>query len=496
MNVGLKLRSFFCHVLRTYGLRFPYVRKVGGGIGLGRLIAPNSTVEQIVMDGDVNVELDLSVSYFRYLYFHHDLSNEAESVLIRHLLEPKQVFVDVGVHIGYFVLLAAKYGRHVYAFKPNPSSFACLQRNRSLNPTLVQKLDCLMVALGDTRGTLTLYTSPSDPSLASLKPIETSDPVTEVVKVDTLDRVLEAIPIHFIKVDVEGAEIDVLDGARGHISSTLPIVICELFEVFQQRFGHTCRDIVSFFTEYGYQDLRIETSAHEDDAVKLTELDVTTLSTTEVNNGLFVPADRVAEVMRRLNRDALPFAAGCRATNILFGYGYYPATTAIYLEKVLKRRHSITYVDTPWELHGRPGYAPDMDLAEAVKGLPVPPDLYMYIDRGLAPCAPRGLERLSIPTVGYLIDAWPPGIRLVNQCRPCWRPSLITSVWPTRAPSSCSVHIAITYRFTGYRWPVILIFIRSSLVSGPTTSASSGRSTRFRTRYECACSPPWNRDVR
>lgn len=108
--------------------------------------------------------------------------------------------------------------------------------------------------------------------------------------------------------------------------------------------------------------------------------------------------------------------------NILLGYGYYPATTATYFEKALAQRHNITYVGTPWDALSRPGYTPDMDLAQYVSALPIKPDLFLYIDSELAPYAPRGLEKLPCPTAAYLVDAWPPGIRLVNQFRPLLAP--------------------------------------------------------------------------
>ncbi len=102
---------------------------------------------------------------------------------------------------------------------------------------------------------------------------------------------------------------------------------------------------------------------------------------------------------------------------ILLGYGYYPGTTGVYLEQALSRQHQISFVGTAWASHRRLGFPPDMDLAAYIAALPDRPDLFVYVDSGLAPYLPAGLTQLPIPTVAYLIDAWPPGIRQRNTFR-------------------------------------------------------------------------------
>src|SRR5919109_1512806 len=101
--------------------------------------------------------------------------------------------------------------------------------------------------------------------------------------------------------------------------------------------------------------------------------------------------------------------------NILLGYGYYPGTTGIHIEKCLTKNHQVTFVGTPWAEHS--GYSPNMDLVQFVEHKNFKPDLFLYIDSGLAPYAPTGFEKLSCPSAAYLIDAWPPGIQQRNQFR-------------------------------------------------------------------------------
>jgi hypothetical protein len=88
--------------------------------------------------------------------------------------------------------------------------------------------------------------------------------------------------------------------------------------------------------------------------------------------------------------------------NILLCYGYHTGTTGFYLERALSREHQVVYCGPPYGLE-RQGYTPSLNVAELVRYMNSPPDLFIYIDSGV-PCFPLGLERIEAPTVGYLID--------------------------------------------------------------------------------------------
>lgn len=88
--------------------------------------------------------------------------------------------------------------------------------------------------------------------------------------------------------------------------------------------------------------------------------------------------------------------------NVLVGYGYFPFTTARYLEEALAQEHHVISVGTPWR--GRPGYAPNVDIQGLVQDLKLHPDLFLYVDSGHAAYLPRNIEKLDCPTAAYLID--------------------------------------------------------------------------------------------
>lgn len=298
----MSIKAILRHSLRAAGRRFPQLRRYSGKLGIGRLVAPSSTREQMRLDGDITIELDLSVPIFRYLYFHHDLSSAPELLLSRRLLTRQESVVDVGAHIGYFALVAAKYGGRVTAFEPSRQTFEYMQRNLQLNPTLAGKITCHKIGLSDQAGELPFYRSESQPDTASLHPLDSTDTVVESVQVDTLDHALRGQPVDYLKIDVEGNELAVLCGAEETIKNDQPYILCELVEQNQRNFGHSCRDLVQFFDEHGYTGLHVRHAGSNKAAVTLTALDLAALDSAEAENVLFVPAAKVPEVMARVAR--------------------------------------------------------------------------------------------------------------------------------------------------------------------------------------------------
>lgn len=198
----MKIRTIIRRALRTAAHRLPVLKRLGGKFGIGRLVAPTNTREQILLDGDVRIELDLSVPIFRYLYFQYDLSAAPEISLLKRVLSGREVCVDVGAHIGYLALVAAKYAAKVIAFEPSAATFEELQRNMRLNPALALKVDARMVGISDRQGDLDLFRSGANPDLASLSSIAASDVVAESVRVDTLDHAIQDRDVAFIKIDI------------------------------------------------------------------------------------------------------------------------------------------------------------------------------------------------------------------------------------------------------------------------------------------------------
>jgi len=176
------------------------------------------------------------------------------------LLRDGDSFIDVGAYDGLISLVAAQAvggaGR-VYSFEPNPVAFARLQCiARAYGLARVHTENCAVAA---EEGAAVLYV-PECATGATLseKSTLTEGATREPCRVRTLDAFWreqsETAPPTLIKIDVEGAELDVLAGAQTLLTShTPPMVIFEASDVNAQTFGRTVDDVLNLLATFGYQ---------------------------------------------------------------------------------------------------------------------------------------------------------------------------------------------------------------------------------------------------
>ena len=152
----------------------------------------------------------------------------------RALLARGDVCVDVGANIGYFTLLASRLvgpGGRVYALEPSPASYDRLWANLELNHA--DNVNALPVAASNTaEPTAVLYEGPpSNPGGASLQESRVGDAVShvETARLDSLVDDADIARLRLVKIDVEGAELDVLAGMTGLFErGALPAVVLEV----------------------------------------------------------------------------------------------------------------------------------------------------------------------------------------------------------------------------------------------------------------------------
>lgn len=142
---------------------------------------------------------------------------------------PGEIVIDVGAHIGFYTLKAAReVGPEgtVIAIEPDLRNFLLLKRNVAINR--FNNVITLNVALSDTNGQKSFYAS-IDPLYSSFY-FPSHVRHTKKVEVVTLDKLLQDLGIDkvdWIKVDVEGAELMVLGGGERILRTTsnLKIII-------------------------------------------------------------------------------------------------------------------------------------------------------------------------------------------------------------------------------------------------------------------------------
>lgn len=188
---------------------------------------------------------------------------DADDRLTRHfirLLRPGDCVLDVGANLGYYTLVAARLVGPtgcVHAFEASPAVFPWLAANAALNPKA--KIRVYPVAVTDRCGQVRFYTASADrtgySSIRDLGPRTASLTVVPSISLDSMLGILP--PTRLVKIDVEGAELLVLQGMRRLIERDRPFLICELSEQYLRELGASARQQCDLLTGCGYRLYRI-----------------------------------------------------------------------------------------------------------------------------------------------------------------------------------------------------------------------------------------------
>ncbi len=198
----------------------------------------------------------VSMALYRYKFFERGLTQ-----IILNTLEPGMVFFDVGAHFGYYSLLAStlvgKAGA-VHAFEPTPSTFEVLRRNTAMKPNVRVN----NVALWSRAESLefrdygTMYSA-----FNSIQAGEVEDNMREGVSgapctvqatsVDEYVRITGATP-NFLKLDAEGAELNILAGMAETIRRARPILTVEVGDDLERNSSRS-RELLEAVISHGYR---------------------------------------------------------------------------------------------------------------------------------------------------------------------------------------------------------------------------------------------------
>jgi FkbM family methyltransferase len=148
-------------------------------------------------------------------------------LFVLRLLRPGDVFFDVGANAGAFAVLAASCGCEVVAFEPIDESRTLLNRNVDLNRHLGPiKVEGLAVSSSTGRARMTTALGPANRLLTDEESCGVEVPAT------TLDAYCQGSRTPtFLKIDVEGHELEVAKGAAGILAD--PRLLGLLVETFR-----------------------------------------------------------------------------------------------------------------------------------------------------------------------------------------------------------------------------------------------------------------------
>jgi FkbM family methyltransferase len=208
-------------------------------------------------------------------------------LLIERLLRPGDVFVDVGANVGMHTLAAARtlcgQGR-IIAFEPFEATRQLLEKTMWING-----FDALTEihgsAVSDREGVQTLFlgTSSGHHSLFELGDDASTSAQVPVHTVRLESVIAAGMPVNLLKIDAEGAELDVLRGALGVVRANPDIaLIVEFGPAHLRRTGQTSAAWLAAFTDLGFDYRAIDAVSGALNQVTLAQLE-----TSESTNLLF-----------------------------------------------------------------------------------------------------------------------------------------------------------------------------------------------------------------
>lgn len=182
-------------------------------------------------ENNLRMKFDLR-DYYNWMLYHKMIRAKnlepSSTELVRRLLKPGDVFVDIGANIGYYTLLAASLvgsGGKVYSFEPSPQTYVRLVDNINLNS--FHNIIPYRLAISDKLSIIKIYIDENSQDLNSIYR-KTDKFIT--VSAYPLEKICKG-KIDLIKIDCEGCEYEALRGMRnivipkeGDISRTKIII--------------------------------------------------------------------------------------------------------------------------------------------------------------------------------------------------------------------------------------------------------------------------------
>ena len=188
-----------------------------------------------------------------------------ESFLVERFLKEGMTVLDIGAHHGFYTILASRkvgLSGRVIAFEPSPREHKRLLFHLRLNRCKNVKVESL--ALSGQQGEAALFVVDGrDTGCNSLRPPVVSEPTRMItVKTIALDDYLEkenVDHVDFMKMDIEGAELEVFKQARRLLGGrSRPVILCEVDDYRTKPWGYSAQAIIELLERYGYRWLGLD----------------------------------------------------------------------------------------------------------------------------------------------------------------------------------------------------------------------------------------------
>lgn len=217
------------------------------------------TGERAARIGNAVMQLDLADGIQRNIYL--GTYEPHETALVREWLKPGMTFVDAGANVGYFTAVAAgAVGPHGRVFSVEPQPYAYQRLQAMVDRNGLSQVRAFQGGLSSAEGELPLYLPPESRGEHNATMVAAAEASSRriSVPVKTLDASLDewgVERIDLLKIDVEGHEPQVFDGARRALAERrIGAILCEFNEFWLRHAGSGAHELHERLTRAGFAD--------------------------------------------------------------------------------------------------------------------------------------------------------------------------------------------------------------------------------------------------
>ena len=213
----------------------------------------NVTRNSIKWSLDLNEGIDLSIYLFG--------TSEKKIINLRKIFTNKNeslTILDIGANIGSVSLVIAKMFKNskIFAIEPTNYAFNKLSNNLNMNQDLINRVHARQIFISNDKKPQKVWSSWNFDSsnekhqkhLGTLKEIKDNS----YLKLDEFVEKEKLAKVDFIKLDVDGYELDVLKSGEKFLKINKPIIFTEIAPYLYPEFGYNCHELIKFLKELNY----------------------------------------------------------------------------------------------------------------------------------------------------------------------------------------------------------------------------------------------------
>jgi len=218
-----------------------------------------------------NIQRILIKRYGAYFYLFNDEISDGifcgsyEADELRMLLNLINInkninFLDIGANLGFYSIILGKFleksasNYRVISIEPSPREFDRLKKNLEVNN--LKNVILSNIALSDLNDRLNFFIASNKTGHSSLeKPEEDSSSqiIVNTMKLDDFLKKIKIEKVDIMKIDVEGAELKVLNGGAETFKKYKPLLMIEVSDKRTLKFNYKAQDILNFLKNFGYK---------------------------------------------------------------------------------------------------------------------------------------------------------------------------------------------------------------------------------------------------